>query len=127
MPDVAKRPCRYPRCPALVPGGGYCSTHKHEDRVHTRALDQQRGSRHERGYDSKWVKARAGYLLHHPLCAECERQGRITPATVVDHVVPHKGDVGLFWDVSNWQPLCAPCHNEKTAREDGGFGNATRF
>ncbi|WP_186318376.1 HNH endonuclease, partial [Bacillus pumilus] len=24
---------------------------------------------------------------------------------------------------SNWQPLCASCHNRKTAKEDGGFGN----
>ncbi|WP_144469068.1 HNH endonuclease signature motif containing protein, partial [Bacillus pumilus] len=36
---------------------------------------------------------------------------------------PHKGDKKLFWDSSNWQPLCASCHNRKTAKEDGGFGN----
>lgn len=28
----------------------------------------------------------------------------------------------LFWDPSNWQPLCAGCHSTKTAKEDGGFG-----
>ena len=41
---------------------------------------------------------------------------------VVDHIIPHKGDKVLFWDRSNWQPLCKTCHDTKTAREDGGFG-----
>lgn len=27
-----------------------------------------------------------------------------------------------MWDECNWQPLCKPCHDSKTAREDGGFG-----
>jgi 5-methylcytosine-specific restriction protein A len=119
MPHAAKRPCLHAGCPVLV-GSGYCVAHAP---VHTRALDQQRGSRHERGYDSKWVKARAGYLAHHPLCAECERNGMVAAATVVDHIVPHKLDMTLFWDVTNWQPLCKACHDAKTAREDGGFGN----
>jgi hypothetical protein len=38
--------------------------------------------------------------------------GYTTPATVVDHVRRHAGERDpLFWDVSNWQPLCASCHN----------------
>ncbi|MGM9590559.1 MAG: HNH endonuclease signature motif containing protein, partial [Faecousia sp.] len=40
--------------------------------------------------------------------------GRLTPATVVDHIIPHRGDRKLFWDESNWQPLCKDCHNRKT-------------
>lgn len=27
--------------------------------------------------------------------------------------------MALFWDEANWQPLCKPCHDQKTAREDG--------
>ena len=46
----------------------------------------------------------------------------IVRATVVDHIIPHKGDQKLFWDTRNWQPLCKPCHDKKTATEDGGFG-----
>ena len=43
------------------------------------------------------------------------------PATVVDHIVPHKGDMALFWDKSNWQGLCAHCHNShKQRREKSG-------
>ncbi len=74
-------------------------------------------------YGSRWQKARAGYLSHHPLCIEHERQGQYIQATVVDHIVPHKGNMVLFWDSDNWQPLCEACHDSKTAREDGGFGN----
>lgn len=39
-------------------------------------------------------------------------------ATVVDHIVPHRGDQKLFWDRSNWQPLCEHHHNVKTMTED---------
>lgn len=62
-------------------------------------------------YNSKWQGARADYLARHPLCVMCQTAGRLTPATVVDHVVPHKGDASRFWDQSNWQALCAPHHN----------------
>ncbi|WP_329894340.1 HNH endonuclease signature motif containing protein [Stenotrophomonas sp. SMYL20] len=77
----------------------------------------------ERGYGGRWQRARATYLLRHPLCAECQRLGHVTVATVVDHITPHKGSQALFWDTDNWQPLCKPCHDRKTATEDGGFGN----
>ena len=84
--------------------------------------DRQRGTRTERGYSNVWLKAAKAFLIAHPLCAECERQGKVTPATEVDHIVPHKGDKKLFWDQNNWQSLCHECHSRKTAREDGGFG-----
>lgn len=76
----------------------------------------------QRGYDSRWQKARDGYLRSHPLCVHCERAGRVVAANEVDHIVPHKGDMVLFWDNSNWQSLCKSCHSLKTATEDGGFG-----
>jgi 5-methylcytosine-specific restriction protein A len=57
------------------------------------------------------------------MCVHCEEHGEDTAATVVDHIIPHKGDKRLFWDIKNWQPLCASCHGIKTAKEDGGFGN----
>lgn len=41
------------------------------------------------------------------------------PATVVDHIIPHRGDLSsaAFWDETNWQPLCKRHHDRKTARE----------
>lgn len=80
----------------------------------------------QRGYGSRWQKARETFLKRAPLCAECQRHGRVTLARIVDHVIPHRRDQYLFWDTSNWQPLCKRCHDVKTAGEDGGFGNQPR-
>jgi 5-methylcytosine-specific restriction enzyme A len=82
-----------------------------------RALDHARPSAARRGYGPRWRRARAAYLARHPLCVLCREAGRLAPATAVDHVVPHRGDPILFWDESNWQGLCKPCHDAKTARE----------
>lgn len=62
-------------------------------------------------YGSQWRRARAAYLAQHPLCVMCKEQGRVVPASVVDHVIPHKGDAALFWAPANWQSLCQPHHN----------------
>lgn len=69
-----------------------------------------------RGYDNKWRKARAGYLKKHPLCAWCEKTGRVEPAMIVDHIKPHRGDMKVFWDKANWQPLCKHCHDSHKQR-----------
>jgi 5-methylcytosine-specific restriction protein A len=82
-----------------------------------RELDHKRPSAARRGYGSRWRRARAAFLAQHPLCAACRAKGCVVPATVVDHVVPHRGDQRLFWDQSNWAPACKRCHDVKTARE----------
>jgi 5-methylcytosine-specific restriction endonuclease McrA len=83
--------------------------------------EERRPNATERGYNGDWRKARAEFLEAHSTCCKCPR-----PATVVDHIKPHKGDKALFWARSNWQPMCAPCHNRKTARHDGAFGRMAR-
>jgi 5-methylcytosine-specific restriction protein A len=82
-----------------------------------RALDRERPSAARRGYGRPWRRARAAFLAQHPLCVACRAQGRVVAASVVDHVVPHRGDQRLFWDTGNWAPSCKPCHDAKTARE----------
>lgn len=69
-----------------------------------------------RGYDARWRRARRLHLAEHPLCVSCEAAGIVTPATVVDHIRPHRGDARLFWDQRNWQSLCKVCHDRKTRR-----------
>ena len=104
MPYAPKRPCRHPGCPNQS-DQPYCEQH--------RGL-YARGTAAQRGYDGRWRKARVLFLRKHPLCVECLREKRLTPATVVDHILPHRGDEQLFWDEGNWQPLCKACHDRKT-------------
>jgi len=84
----------------------------------TQKPDKRRGTAAERGYGRAWQKARAAYLAEHPLCviALTHRSDEVVAAKVVDHIVPHRGDQVLFWDVSNWQAGCKRCHDAKTAR-----------
>ena len=49
-----------------------------------------------------------------PVMSLCFVEGRTTPATQTDHVVPHRGDVTLFWNEANWQSLCAECGARKS-------------
>ena len=72
----------------------------------------------QRGYGYKWQKAREGFLREHPLCVMCQAEGRVAAATVVDHVIPHRGDQSLFWRRSNWAPLCAHHHSSDKQREE---------
>jgi 5-methylcytosine-specific restriction protein A len=120
MPAAARRPCTYPGCGIAVRGASRCERHR---RVESRAFDARRGSARERGYTTAWEKYRASYLRENPLCRAHEQRGQLEPSTIVDHIVPHRGDHDLMWDPENHQPLCKPCHDSKTAREDGGFGN----
>lgn len=122
MANKLLKPCKHPRCPTLT-YDSYCDKHK-QARDHS--YDKHRGTAHQRGYNSRWSRYRLAFLKKHPLCVKCEQGNRLTPATVVDHIIPHKGDKTLFWDTKNHQPLCKRCHDIKTAKEDGGFGNRGR-
>ena len=112
MPVRSNTPCRHPGCPALVPyGTKYCEKHQ---LMHP---EEQRPAA-DRGYGRAWQKARKRYLAAHPLCVECQKEGHYTMATDVDHIIPHRGDQKLFWDETNWQPLCHRHHSIKTRAED---------
>ena len=116
----APRPCTHAGCHVLVrDGSGRCAKHVKADR---QQLDARRGSAHERGYSAAWQRARVGFLRSHPLCVRCSANHETVAASVVDHIIPHRGDMTLFWLHSNWQSLCKRCHDLKTALEDGGFG-----
>ena len=71
-------------------------------------------------YGSRWQRARLVFLAENPLCRYCEREGRVTPATVVDPIEAHKGSLALFWDVDNWQSLCRDCHDTVKRSEERG-------
>jgi len=118
MPYVPSRPCRKSGCPNLTSHPrGYCLKHLSEK---YRQEDANRSSSNERGYNYQWHIASRLYLKRNPLCVICLKEGRIETATVVDHIIPHKGNQDLFWDESNWQSLCKMHHDRKTAKEKGG-------
>ncbi|KOA19340.1 HNH endonuclease [Clostridium homopropionicum DSM 5847] len=100
-----------------------CPQCKERKETKVKEYNKQRGSSYERGYDSKWQRYRIRFLKQNPLCSECLKEGIYTPSKTVDHIVPHKGDMKLFWDRNNHQALCKRHHDINTAKEDGGFGN----
>lgn len=107
-PRKPLKPCKSPGCPELT-DRRFCEIHE--------GLYKRKSAK-ERGYDSKWRKARERFLKANPLCIECLKKDRLIEAVVVDHVAPHRGDKKLFWDENNWQALCKNCHDTKTMTED---------
>jgi 5-methylcytosine-specific restriction endonuclease McrA len=81
-----------------------------------------RSSRQSFYKSKRWKNARVIFLKRNPVCKLCDAVGDVTPATVVDHVIPHRGSSVLFWDQRNWQPLCKRCHDSVKQRiERNGF------
>lgn len=78
-----------------------------------------RPSAARRGYGGKWRVIRAAFLKAHPRCEACG-----APASEADHRTPLAAGGTHAW--VNLRPLCKPCHSRKTARDDGGFGNAKK-
>src|SRR5262245_15172388 len=94
---------------------------------------EHRRNAYQRGYTKRWGRMSKRWLQRHPCCGEradgqrhvehsaCARnegpEDTPTPATVTDHIVPHRGDERLFNDEANWQSLCARCHNAKSNSE----------
>lgn len=107
LPSKPLKPCRHPQCPELT-SDRYCDKHKKEN---------TRLSYSRRGYGSRWRKARSRFLKSNSLCVKCKEAERLTEATVVDHIIPHRGDKTLFWDESNRQALYKSCHDTKTMQK----------
>ena len=47
----------------------------------------------------RWKQLRLSVIAKQPCCVICEEKGRIKAATVVDHIIAHKGSDALMWDV----------------------------
>ncbi len=117
--NAKRKACLHPMCGTVhTEAGQYCAEHMDKHKV----VDT-RPSAAARGYDAKWAAAKKAYLKknRYCVCPEC-REGDPERANTVDHILPHRGDMRLFWDVSNWQAMYKPHHDRKTAEVDGGFG-----
>lgn len=77
----------------------------------------ERDNSNDSFYNSRgWRNLRKNFLINNPLCVACDTIGVVTIATVADHIQPiNRGGERL--DVANLQPMCARCHNSKSANE----------
>lgn len=82
-------------------------------KIADRKYDKQR-DQNEPGrawyHTTRWRRESDWHKTENPLCAECERQGRITPVYLTHHKIPHNGDYKLFWDQDNWESSCSEHH-----------------
>lgn len=115
MPQRPSRPCRNRLCRSIHRNAnGYCDEHQ---------ADAQQAKRGRAGQWSawyttpKWRALRARQLRAEPLCAYCMKAGKVTEATVCDHITPHRGDEVLFWS-GPFQSLCQSCHSSDKQREE---------
>ena len=119
MPTKPLKPCAVSGCPNLT-DGIYCDKHKKEDnRNYTKFHRDEKANKF---YSSKeWRTLRKAFLSTHPLCVECIKEGKYTPAKIVDHIVPIRFG-GKPLDASNLQSLCWNCHTKKSNLEgSSGF------
>lgn len=127
MPLAPKRECSWSGCTTLVTRGR-CDVHEAivqaKEASRRKAFDRQRPNANARGYTNKWRQYSKARLVKHPLCRACERNGRTVLAEVTDHIVPHRGDMKLFWDKTNHQSLCLACN---TRKEGAASGRVRRY
>jgi 5-methylcytosine-specific restriction endonuclease McrA len=70
-------------------------------------------------YNTKrWKDLRKCQLAKYPLCEMCKQQGKVEPATIADHIKPHKGDKSLFFSSVNLQSLCKSHHDGAKQRQE---------
>jgi 5-methylcytosine-specific restriction enzyme A len=92
--------------------------------MHPRNLDPARTLHWRSWYNLQSWRARAKHQLQiAPLCALCEAEGRITPATIADHHPPHKGDYNAF-RLGPLRSLCKPCHDGLSGFAHKGYSSA---
>lgn len=113
------QPPRICGCGGKVPCGVRCECQIKHKQEYDRYQDARRPSSSQGGYNSRWRASSKAFLSGsgHERYVSCGM-----PATMVDNRIPAKGDMALFWDRSNWQPMCRRCNLSKNARHDGGFG-----
>lgn len=59
----------------------------------------------------EWKAIRAKRLYKERHCRMCAAMGIRTKAFIVDHIKPHRGYRGLFFDYANTQSLCKLHHD----------------
>jgi len=117
LPYKPKRPCGYPGCPKLTEGR-FCEEHAKLEAA--RYEKYQRDPAVKKRYGRSWKLVRDRFLAQHPLCEMCQKEGRLTEAEEVHHIVPlSQGGSNAR---ENLMSLCKSCHSAITAKEGGRWG-----
>lgn len=112
MPYKPKRPCTFPGCPRLA-DSQYCKEHQRQVTAHYNRHERDPASK--KRYGRAWKRIRDRYISEHPLCEQCQKEGRITSAEEVHHIQPLSQ--GGNHARENLMALCKSCHSAITARE----------
>lgn len=123
----ARKPCNKQGCPELVGDERYCEKHiTHDTHARTRRqYDLSRvGAEHRGIYSGKrWRSLRRMKLDQDPFCEMKDlcvmRTGHAAPASVVDHIKSVIEHPELAYDFANLRSCCKPCHDRRTALEQG--------
>jgi len=76
--------------------------------------DRVRSDQHY--HSPRWTKLSKRFRQAHPLCAMCQKEGRVAAAECVDHIIPWP-ICKDFYDESNLQSLCRRCNMLKGERD----------
>ena len=113
--------CKKNGCQSTAePGKDYCKRHASmQPNQKKRQIYSYRGKSSEwhHLYNSRrWRTISHRFLKDYPICFICGAK-----ATIADHIIPHKGDLELFYNEGNLQPMCWRCHSRKTLEENNFF------
>ena len=106
MPNKSPNPVR----PWMV------ASQKKKDSNARWANEAQGGVANQFYRNAPWRKLRERQLAKEPSCRHCADKGKLTPATVADHITPIRLG-GEPLDIDNLMSLCKPCHASKSVKE----------
>lgn len=119
---MVRQMCHWPGC-SRAAEGYYCEGHKAQAEARKKETRLFAGTRRAASAEwhglyntARWKRMRKEFLQAHPFCERCGQ-----PATIADHITPHRGDAALFYSEANLQALCQACHSRKTLEENGFF------
>jgi 5-methylcytosine-specific restriction protein A len=126
MATAALKPCKQFGCTGLVKSG-YCPKHEKNNSSlrQRREYDRERNQQDHRAIykTARWSRLRQMKLRQDPFCELADlcvkRTGHPAPATVVDHIEGTAERPDLAYDMDNLRSACKPCHDSRTARDQG--------
>ena len=76
----------------------------------------------QHGYDGAWNRLSKRVRTERPLCERCTKDGIVTPATEVHHIISIDDAPWLRLEVGNLESLCKACHMAAHASMAPGVG-----